>query len=236
MGNRPDSNDGWEFRGKGLFQCTGRDNTARLGKRLGISAEMAAEWLTDPQHALACACALFAMLKMAPAADAEDMKKQTLLINGGLNGLADRQKLFYIAMRALAAQAAPTRAGKFSTEADADHVLDKVTAEDLREAGSRTIAGADEVKSAVTGIVAAGSTASAALTQTQNLVSQTQDMVEGVKAGAGMLELVKDYWIVLAIAVLLILTLYFIWRAYSGAFTVIDARVDDARSGANIGR
>lgn len=236
MGNRMGSDDGWIFRGHGLFQVTGRENTERLAKRLGVSAEMAAIWLTDPGHALACACAMFEILKMAPAADAENMEKQTRLINGGLNGLADRKKLFYIAMRALSAQAAPTRPDKFSVEPDRDAVLDQVSVADLRAAGSRTIAGADEVKSALTGVVTAGATASAVIDQTQNVVEQAQDVVEGVKSGASMIELLKDYWPVLLVIICLALTAYFVWRVWKGATVVTEARVDDARSGANIGR
>lgn len=93
MENRPGTDDGWLFRGKGLLQTTGRRNTARLAKQLGISAEVAAAWLIDPDHALEAACATFVMLGAAAKADRGidpgTIKIVRQSINGGTNGLSE---------------------------------------------------------------------------------------------------------------------------------------------------
>ena len=95
MGNRPGTDDGWTFRGSGGLQCTGRDNIGRLAEKLGVSAETAAAWLRDPEHMLECACALFVMLGCLPFADQglvhAAITSETRHVNGGLNGLADRE-------------------------------------------------------------------------------------------------------------------------------------------------
>ena len=90
MGNRPGTNDGWDNRGKGIWQCTGRDNCAALGIKLKVSPEVASARLIEPDHALESACALFYILGVDSAADSCDVEKQTDRINGGKNGLADR--------------------------------------------------------------------------------------------------------------------------------------------------
>ena len=95
MGNRAGTDDGWLNRGKGLLDSTGRENNARLGARLGVSAEIASAWLIDPDHALDCACELFVLLGCLPDADrgvvTPAIVSSTRRVNGGLNGLADRE-------------------------------------------------------------------------------------------------------------------------------------------------
>jgi putative chitinase len=92
MGNVPGSEDGWTFRGQGGLDTTGRANVARLAMRLSISAEQAASWLIDPSHMFECACATFVLLDAEIAADHNDIEASTRAINGGLNGLKDREE------------------------------------------------------------------------------------------------------------------------------------------------
>jgi len=101
MGNRPGTMDGWTFAGSGLLQETGRENVERLGKKLGVTAEQAAIWLTDQDHALECAVAVFIIVGALPYADKDDIVGSTKHVNGGENGLADRRSALKRAYAAL---------------------------------------------------------------------------------------------------------------------------------------
>lgn len=88
--------------------------------------------------------------KLNRYADRDDLRGVTLRVNGGYNGLAARAAYLKAAKRVLAAQpkAAP--------------IVEEVTTKNLRKAGSRTIAGVDQVKQGVVG--GAASVAGAGIT------------------------------------------------------------------------
>jgi hypothetical protein len=113
---------------------------------------------------------------------------------------------------------------------------EEVTAKELRAAGSRTIAGADQAKEGVVGSVASIGGATAALSQVQDIASQAQEAATAVQSGVDALEVLKTYWPLLAVVALTGVAAYFIWRAWRGASLVTAARVDDAVSGLNVGR
>ena len=232
MGNRPDSNDGWIYRGKGLLQTTGRNNNRLLGAKLGVDAATVAEWLTSPDNALRCAACLYNMLNVGPAADVDDMTLQTKRINGGLNGLAERQRAYTLAMRILAAEAAPTVIGLHDDEPSHDHELDAISADDLRKNGSRTVKGADNVKGASAGVATSAIIAGATGTQ----LPGAQQVVDNIEQGQGILQQVADHWQVFVVFFCLCLMVFFAWKAWKEAQKVIDARVNDASTGANLGR
>lgn len=52
-------NDGYQFRGRGLIQITGRNNYAMLEKKTGLPLLAHPELATDPLHLLECSVALF---------------------------------------------------------------------------------------------------------------------------------------------------------------------------------
>ncbi|MBY4678751.1 LysM peptidoglycan-binding domain-containing protein [Marinobacterium arenosum] len=95
MGNGPaDSNDGWTFRGRGLIQLTGKDNYRSCGEAIGIDLLAKPQQLADePNCAAAGACWFWQSRNLNPLADRDDVRQITRRINGGYNGLADREAL-----------------------------------------------------------------------------------------------------------------------------------------------
>lgn len=234
MGNRANTDDGWTFRGHGLWQSTGRSNGAAIGKQLGVSPETAATWLTDPAHALECACALYKILGVQRYADAGDVRGQTKRINGGYNGLSERQAAFGKAVKLLAAETQVSRATAVE-EAPRD-----VTARDLRKHGSRTIAGTDRVKAGLTnlttGAVAVTATASQVNSVAGSLSSAADSVTGAVQSSSAALSWAEGHWKALAIVAGAILVIVALWQIWRGASQAEAARVDDARSGVNPSR
>jgi putative chitinase len=93
MGNAPPpSDDGWNFRGRGLSQLTGRESYEKLGATLGLDLVNNPGLVNDPEHALECAVADFVVLSCClPFAEKDDLNGVTHALNGGYIGLADRK-------------------------------------------------------------------------------------------------------------------------------------------------
>ncbi|WP_157926073.1 MULTISPECIES: lysozyme [Methylosinus] len=122
-----------------------------------------------------------------------------------------------------------------STTAIAElHPDEAISADYLRAAGSRTIAGADLVKSVATKAI--GGDAVAAIVQSPDAIGKLQDAYAGFQHGADLLEIAKSYWPLLAGLVLALLIAWLAWRAIHAADKIAMARVDDAVNGLNIGR
>jgi hypothetical protein len=109
----------------------------------------------------------------------------------------------------------------------------ELTAKDLRAAGSKTIAATDSVKTAVTTIAVAGSAASGAVSDIQGTVQQAQEVVEGVKAGVSLLEIVQTYWPIILVVTATAVAAFFLWRAWRAASAAEQERVENARTGIN---
>lgn len=86
-----DSGDGWRFRGRGLIQLTGRYNYTQFGKSCGMSAEDVIPYIETKKGAIHSACWYWDNRNINRAADADDLRWMTKLINGGTHGLHDRQ-------------------------------------------------------------------------------------------------------------------------------------------------
>jgi len=94
--------DGSKYRGRGLIQITGRANYAACGEALDLDLINQPELLEQPQYAAMSAAWFWSMKGLNTLADAGDLTKITRRINGGLNGLADRQALYDKALKVLA--------------------------------------------------------------------------------------------------------------------------------------
>ena len=93
--------DGYLFRGRGLLQVTGRSNYARMGHALGVDLEANPELLATPKLASRSAGCFWASHGLNIYADTGEFTKLTARINGGLNGLDDRELLWSAAKSAL---------------------------------------------------------------------------------------------------------------------------------------
>ena len=93
--------DGSKYRGRGLIQITGRANYAECGEALGLDLINQPELLEKPQHACMSAAWFWATKGLSTFADEGKFETITRRINGGLNGLADRQMLYARALKVL---------------------------------------------------------------------------------------------------------------------------------------
>jgi putative chitinase len=91
MGNVSGSDDGWNFRGRGASQTTGREGYARLAKATGLDLVSNPDLVNDPQRFLECGVADFILCGCLPFAKADDVLGVTRRLNGGIVGLAQRQ-------------------------------------------------------------------------------------------------------------------------------------------------
>ncbi len=105
MGNgTAESGDGWRFRGLGLIQITGRDEYAAFAASIGRNIDAAAAWAATPEGAAASATWFWTWKALNRLADAWDLATLTRRINGGLTGLADRQRACTAAFTVLGGQ------------------------------------------------------------------------------------------------------------------------------------
>ena len=107
MGNAPPpSDDGYNYRGRGLSQCTGKEGYQKLAVKTGIDVLSNPDLLSAPQTALECGVADFVLCGCLPFAERDDVVGVTKALNGGLNGLAMREQWLAKWKAALAAPAA----------------------------------------------------------------------------------------------------------------------------------
>ncbi len=83
--------DGVRFKGRGPIQLTGRANYRTFGRRIGIDLERHPEIAAIPSIGLHLALEYWDDRGLNALADGNKIKAITQRINGGFNGLADRQ-------------------------------------------------------------------------------------------------------------------------------------------------
>jgi putative chitinase len=102
MGNGPPaSGDGWDFRGRGLIQLTGRNNYTAREDETGVPLLTMPDLAGDPGMSVRLACLYWTSRKINAAADADDLVKVRKLVNGGSNGLDDAKIHFARARKIL---------------------------------------------------------------------------------------------------------------------------------------
>jgi putative chitinase len=91
MGNRPGTDDGSRYIGRGGPQITGRDGYREVGKRAGLPLLQFPELACDPSTQPAILAAFWTWKTLNSQADAGDFVGCVRKWNGGTNGLADRR-------------------------------------------------------------------------------------------------------------------------------------------------
>lgn len=83
--------DGKRFKGRGPIQLTGRANYRTFGRRIGIDLERHPEIAAIPSIGLHTALEYWRDRGLNALADRDDVLAITRKINGGLNGIRDRE-------------------------------------------------------------------------------------------------------------------------------------------------
>jgi predicted chitinase len=113
LGNT-EAGDGRRFKGRGPIQITGRDNYRRYGHLLGVDLLSNPEQAALPDLAFRIA-ALFwtnnGLNELADRTSADAFRQVTRRINGGFNGLKEREEFYAAACRALGVTVQRSRGG-----------------------------------------------------------------------------------------------------------------------------
>lgn len=100
MGNRVGTSDGYDFRGQGLIQITGRDGFQQVGRIAELDLINKPYLATEPDTMLAVAAAFWAWKSLNQVVDGSrtvkgypkgSLEAVTQVVNGGQNGIADRR-------------------------------------------------------------------------------------------------------------------------------------------------
>ena len=105
LGNTPEADgDGQKYRGRGLIQITGRDNYLACSKALFGDDRLlrTPELLEQAEWAAKSAAWFWNSRSLNALADRGDLQGITKRINGGYNGLAEREAFYKVALKVLA--------------------------------------------------------------------------------------------------------------------------------------
>jgi putative chitinase len=95
--------DGRRYKGRGPIQLTGRNNYRAAGQALGLELEGNPRQAAEPRVGFRTAGWFWNSRDLNRFADAGDFREITRRINGGFNGLAERERYYAEAKRALGA-------------------------------------------------------------------------------------------------------------------------------------
>ena len=96
LGNRGrNTNDGWNYRGSGFIQLTGRSNYRRRGLEVDLPLEVKPELVRQPKSALDMAITYWTSRKINRTADKDDLYRVRVLVNGRAAHDFEQSKLWY---------------------------------------------------------------------------------------------------------------------------------------------
>jgi predicted chitinase len=113
--------DGRKYKGHGPIQITGRANHKACGEALGLDLINNPMLITLPDHAFRSAGWFWDTRHLNSLADQRKFKEITRRINGGYNGLADRQKYYDRALRAIPEDLDMSGGGAINVTPDEEH-------------------------------------------------------------------------------------------------------------------
>lgn len=90
MGNQIGTDDGWNFRGRGATQTTGREGYSLLGSKLGLDLISNPMLINDPMIFIEAGVADFIICGCLVYAQNDDLTGVTKRLNGGIIGLDQR--------------------------------------------------------------------------------------------------------------------------------------------------
>jgi predicted chitinase len=93
--------DGTRFKGRGPIQLTGRNNYRAAGQALGIDLENNPRRAADPDVGFRTAAWFWKSRGLNSLAESGNFREVTRRINGGYNGLSDRQQYYNRALSVL---------------------------------------------------------------------------------------------------------------------------------------
>jgi len=93
--------DGVRYKGRGIFQLTGRANYHEIGNLIGMDLENNPELAETPEVSVLTALEYWKTRRLNVLADRDDILNITKRINGGLNGYDSRKKFLERAKKSL---------------------------------------------------------------------------------------------------------------------------------------
>jgi putative chitinase len=110
--------DGVKYKGRGIFQTTGRANYTATGVKMSLDLVNHPELLLEPKNAVISALIYWQSRKMNALADTDDIYACTRAVNGGYNGLNERKR----ALEVLKSTIGGTFVGPNSSIAEVENV------------------------------------------------------------------------------------------------------------------
>jgi putative chitinase len=116
------TNDGWDYRGSGFIQLTGRYNFRKRGNEVDLPLEARPDIARRPQEGLLAATAYWTARQINAAADADQLKRVRVLVNGKRAHGYEASKIWYRRAQSLfvageaASETGPAVAGSPTTE------------------------------------------------------------------------------------------------------------------------